>query len=77
MREAVVITDVGPRDGLQNQPKILTVAERVELINAVAAAGVTSIEGVVLVSPRAVPVMADTAKVMAALRHSLTAAIAA
>jgi hydroxymethylglutaryl-CoA lyase len=30
----VIINDVGPRDGLQNQPKVLTVDERLALINA-------------------------------------------
>ena len=38
MADRVVFTDVGPRDGLQNQPKILTVEERLSLIHAVAAA---------------------------------------
>ena len=44
MSEQVLITDVGPRDGLQNQPRILSVEERLRLIGAIAAAGVTSIE---------------------------------
>jgi len=65
--ESVVITDVGPRDGLQNQPKTLAVAERVELINAVAAAGVPGIEVCSFVSPRAVPAMAGAAEVLSAL----------
>ena len=40
----VVITDVGPRDGLQNQQKILTVEQRIKLVEAIAAAGVPQIE---------------------------------
>ena len=44
MSNQVVITDVGPRDGLQNQPKILSIEQRVELIRAIAAAGVPQIE---------------------------------
>ena len=40
MADSVLFTDVGPRDGLQNQPKILTVAERLRLIEALASAGV-------------------------------------
>ena len=36
----VVITDVGPRDGLQNQPKILTLEQRLALVQAIADAGV-------------------------------------
>ena len=44
MSDRVVFTDVGPRDGLQNQPRILTTEERLRLIEALAAAGVSSIE---------------------------------
>ena len=39
MKERIVITDVGPRDGLQNQPKILSIEQRVELIRPIAPAG--------------------------------------
>ena len=65
--EHIVITDVGPRDGLQNQPRILTVDERLRLIGAIADAGVASIEVGSFVSPRAVPAMAGTDAVVAAL----------
>ena len=67
MSDSVLFTDVGPRDGLQNQPKILTVAERLRLIEAIAAAGVRSIEVGSFVSPRAVPAMAGTDEVVAGL----------
>ena len=67
MDEQIVITDVGPRDGLQNQPRILTVEERLRLIAAIAAAGVSSIEVGSFVSPRAVPAMAGTDAVLASL----------
>lgn len=60
MVSRVVFTDVGPRDGLQNQPKILSVDERLSLIQAVAAAGVRNIEVGSFVSPKAVPAMAGT-----------------
>jgi len=70
MSETVVITDVGPRDGLQNQPKILSVEERLELVHAIAAAGVPQIEVGSFVSPRAVPAMAGTDQVFAALKAS-------
>jgi hydroxymethylglutaryl-CoA lyase len=63
----VVFTDVGPRDGLQNQPRILTVEERLALIAAIAKAGVSSIEVGSFVSPRAVPAMAGTDEVVAGL----------
>jgi hydroxymethylglutaryl-CoA lyase len=67
MPEAVLITDVGPRDGLQNQPKILTIEQRIALIGAIAEAGVPQIEVGSFVSPRAVPTMAGTDQVFAAL----------
>jgi hydroxymethylglutaryl-CoA lyase len=63
----VYITDVGPRDGLQNQSKILTPAERLQLIRALADAGVTAIEAGSFVSPKAVPAMAGTDEVFAKL----------
>jgi len=72
MSNQVVITDVGPRDGLQNQPKILSIEQRVELIRAIAAAGVPQIEVGSFVSPRAVPAMAGTDKVFAALDANAT-----
>jgi len=67
MDKRVVITDVGPRDGLQNQPKILSVDERLRLIAAIAGAGVGSIEVGSFVSPKAVPAMAATDAVVAGL----------
>lgn len=67
MRETVVINDVGPRDGLQNQARILVPEERLELIAALAAAGVKNIEVGSFVSPKAVPAMAGAAEVMAGL----------
>ena len=61
--QKVVITDVGPRDGLQNQPKILSIEERLALVQAIAAAGVPQIEVGSFVSPKAVPAMAGTDQV--------------
>lgn len=69
MQEAVIITDVGPRDGLQSQDKILSVKERIRLIRALVAAGVPRIEIGSFVSPRAVPAMADTDRVSAGLER--------
>ena len=63
----VHINDVGPRDGLQNQAKVLSPAQRLELIHALVDAGVTSIEAGSFVSEKAVPAMAGTADVFAAL----------
>ena len=59
-REHVVVTDVGPRDGLQNQPRILTPAQRLQLIQALVDAGMKHIEFGAFVSPKAVPAMAGS-----------------
>jgi hydroxymethylglutaryl-CoA lyase len=67
MSDRVVVTDVGPRDGLQNQPKILAIGERVRLIEAISAAGVGSIEVGSFVSPKAVPAMAGTDQLVSVL----------
>ncbi|MEH6590970.1 MAG: hydroxymethylglutaryl-CoA lyase [Halioglobus sp.] len=60
MSRDIVINDVGPRDGLQNQPKILSLDERAQLVRALEAAGVDHIEVGSFVSPKAVPAMAGT-----------------
>jgi hydroxymethylglutaryl-CoA lyase len=67
MSDKIVITDVGPRDGLQNQPRILSVDERLSLIAAIAGSGVSSIEVGSFVSPKAVPAMAGTDAVVGSL----------
>jgi hydroxymethylglutaryl-CoA lyase/(R)-citramalyl-CoA lyase len=56
---AVTVCDVGPRDGLQNDAKILDAATRAELVNRLAATGVPRIEVVSFVNPARVPQMAD------------------
>ncbi len=63
----VTVNDVGPRDGLQNQDKILEPAQRLELISALVDAGVSSIEAVSFVHPKAVPAMAGAGEVVAGL----------
>lgn len=67
MTETVSITEVGPRDGLQNQPQSLSVAERISLIDSLIDAGLNSIEVGSFVSPQAVPAMANSDQVMAGL----------
>lgn len=63
----IIVNDVGPRDGLQNQPKILTPEDRVKLVSALLDAGLDHVEVGAFVSPRAVPAMAGTDRVLAAL----------
>ena len=64
--DAVAIRDVGPRDGLQPEAPV-AVEDRVRLVEALVAAGVTRIEAVAFVSPKAVPAMAGAAEVLAAV----------
>ncbi|MEW6254357.1 MAG: hydroxymethylglutaryl-CoA lyase [Pseudomonadota bacterium] len=63
----VRIVEVGPRDGLQNEPGRVPLAAKVALIDALGAAGLPVIESGSFVSPKWVPQMADTAEVLAAL----------
>ena len=65
----VRIVEVGPRDGLQNETGVVPVEAKVAAIEALAAAGLTSIEAGSFVSPRWVPQMAGTAEVLARLRR--------
>jgi len=60
----VSIREVGPRDGLQNEDPVPTSA-KVELINALGATGVSRIEAVSFVHPKAIPQMADADEVWA------------
>src|SRR5258707_4241349 len=64
----VRIVEVGPRDGLQNESLTVPAEAKVALIEALADAGLTSIEAGSFVSPKWVPQMADTAEVLAMLR---------
>jgi hydroxymethylglutaryl-CoA lyase len=61
--EKIIFCEVGPRDGLQNEKTMLTVEQKVALIDGAAEAGVPIIEVGSFVSPKAVPQMADTDEV--------------
>lgn len=65
----VKICEVGPRDGLQNEKKILTVEEKLALIEGAADAGFPVIEVGSFVNPRAVPQMASTDEVFRRLNR--------
>jgi (R)-citramalyl-CoA lyase len=60
----VTLCDVGPRDGLQNQDKILEPEVRAELVNRLADAGLPRIEAVSFVNPARVPQMAGAEEVV-------------
>jgi len=66
---AVIVCDVGPRDGLQNEAKALPPALRAELCDRLAAAGVKRVEAASFVNPKLVPQMSGAEEVMAALHR--------
>jgi len=65
----VKMVEVGPRDGLQNEPETVSTAQKIELIDRLSDAGLTVIESGSFVSPNWVPKMADTAAVLAGIRR--------
>ncbi|HEX5477512.1 MAG TPA: hydroxymethylglutaryl-CoA lyase, partial [Burkholderiales bacterium] len=60
----VRMVEVGPRDGLQNEPGELPTALKVELIERLAEAGLSAVEATAFVSPKWIPQMADHTEVM-------------
>lgn len=65
----VRIVEVGPRDGLQNEPQNVPTETKLAFIRKLADAGLTTIEATAFVSPKWVPQMADHAEVLRALPH--------
>ncbi len=65
----VEIVEVGPRDGLQNDPQLLPTDVKVELIRRLAGAGLRRIEATSFVHPKRVPQMADAEEVVGQLGH--------
>ena len=65
----VRMVEVGPRDGLQNEPGSVPAEVKVALIDRLADAGLPVVEAGSFVSPKWVPQMADTAEVMARIRR--------
>ncbi|MCH7833423.1 MAG: hydroxymethylglutaryl-CoA lyase [Proteobacteria bacterium] len=63
----VKLVEVGPRDGLQNEPQTISTAVKIEWIDRLAGSGLRFIEVGSFVSPKWVPRMADTADVIAGL----------
>ncbi|MCW2097778.1 hydroxymethylglutaryl-CoA lyase [Pseudomonas sp. FSL R10-0399] len=65
----VRLIEVGPRDGLQNEAQPISVADKVQLVNALTDAGLGYIEVGSFVSPKWVPQMAGSAEVFAQIQH--------
>jgi len=66
--DSVQIVEVGPRDGLQNEKDIIPAEAKIELIERLAACGLTSIEATSFVSPKWVPQLADAETVFDGIR---------
>jgi len=66
----VTLYEVGPRDGLQAETQIVSVTDKVALIDKLSASGLSEIEAASFVSSKWVPQMADAAEVMAGLARA-------
>lgn len=77
MAERVEIFEVGPRDGLQNEARMIPAAEKIALVDCLSGAGFARIEVASFVSPKWVPQMADGAEVLAGIRRAAGVSYAA
>lgn len=67
--ERVTLTEVGPRDGLQNEALLIPLEQKIELVDRLSATGLTRIEAASFVSPKAIPQMANAAEVMGGINR--------
>lgn len=67
MADPVTLYEVGPRDGLQNEARLIGTADKIKLVNLLSDCGFSHIEVTSFVSPKWVPQMADAAEVMAGI----------
>jgi hydroxymethylglutaryl-CoA lyase len=67
--QQVRLVEVGARDGLQNEPNPVSTETKLELIDRLAAAGVSYIEAASFVSPKWVPQMGDAREVMTGIQR--------
>lgn len=67
LNNRVEIFEVGPRDGLQNEARLIPVSEKVALVDCLSRAGFRRIECASFVSPKWVPQMADSGAVLAGI----------
>ena len=64
------IVEVGPRDGLQNEPAIIVTADKVALVDALSPTGISEIEVSAFVSPKWIPQLADAEEVFAQITRN-------
>ncbi len=70
MPRRVAVVEVGPRDGLQNEPDLVPLDVKIRFIEALANAGLQEVEATSFVSPKAIPQLADAVQVMQTIeRH--------
>ncbi|MBO6602179.1 MAG: hydroxymethylglutaryl-CoA lyase [Roseicyclus sp.] len=74
---AVTVCEVGPRDGFQNEKTFIPTRRKIEIVNAMFAAGLRHIQVTSFVSPRAVPQLADAAEVIAGIARPDDATVSA
>jgi isopropylmalate/homocitrate/citramalate synthase len=65
----VTICEVGPRDGLQNEARVLSIEQRVDLVERLSACGLPRVEAISFVNPRRVPQMSHAEEVLARIRR--------
>ncbi|WP_428407895.1 hydroxymethylglutaryl-CoA lyase [Hyphococcus sp.] len=70
MTHPIILVEVGPRDGLQNEAQVIDVATKVELIERLASCGFKHVEGGAFVSPKWVPQMAASDEVMTTIKRA-------
>lgn len=64
----VRVVEVGPRDGLQNESELVPLTDKLRLVEALAASGLSNIEIASFVSPKWIPQMADAPELVAAFK---------
>ncbi len=67
MAERVEIVEMGPRDGLQNEARPISTADKIALVDLLSGCGFSRIEVTSFVNPKLVPQMADAAQVLAGI----------
>ena len=67
---SVTIVEMGPRDGLQNEPAIVPAADKIRYIDLLSQTGLRWIEATSFVSPKAIPQLADATEVFTSIRKA-------
>lgn len=70
MSDRVDLFEMGPRDGLQNEKRLIATADKIALVNMLSRAGFRRIEVTSFVSPKWVPQLADAAEVLAGITRA-------